>query len=1359
MRALFTFLFFLPLFGYSQTALTGAQIEGAINEAVSKGRVVNVSSGSIPESGLSSLPVVFRTTIDEHTYDIVVTAMNFTAGGSTLEVGARFVPNPEMPGQVLYFNSPAIGFSAKHGFKGEMSLLPGLLSSEKNAQLSPEAVSMLAGKNKFFEVAMSGNTMVLGLDQDTRLSFNCGAFEKLTLSGYLKIFNSVNQEDSEGKSIHPELPLALVFASQTVYDWKDIFLQARVANHFHSRQIKEFGFHFESGSNALIDFSIRQNPPGLPKCGAESGNYWQGVSLGNFNLRLPGIILQKDGGKLAKVPSSGLFMDINGGLIGQAGADKLIALDKGTTSGTHPLDASLEKAYVTFGCNSKINALLSGKIKLKACAASAKEITSDYLFTFNETSGFSYMLNTKGGNTNPVTNEIKLESGASLLVEVKDNEFIVTPKVNFAPSISTTADNSSICKGYSTTLTITGCPHAVEWSNGATTATVTVSPEISTTYTARCYDLNCIQVVTNEITITVYNPLAAPQLVSSRTEEPYCAGMEARLTASVFCPGVLQWSENEGPWTSGGNTRTVSHPDLSTPRQFTYKIRCKLNDCYSDPSNRVTLNLLPRPSGPTLTKMPGGWTSCTETELHATTCNNGGILKWYRNDEYLAYMDNYLMRKETENGYYQYRVKCVTPDGCESNFSDENIHIDKCSCTPEPPAISSPYDGQTAEYGSYIPLYGRGCSGTVIWYNSGDQMVGTGADFSHVGIGGPYYYKATCKDHNGCESGFTGYIVIRVEKCTNPPAAPYAFAKIGDTVIDGNTVYEEGTTVFLQAHGCDGGTIIWYNSGGAKISNNIVHSINSVGDQYFRATCTRGANNCESELSGWVRVQIGQCVTPLPVPSVTVKGNSPFNTGTTVEIEATGCGSHAVEWYNSGNQHIGSGSKYYESATGRHFHYAKCKAANSCEGSASAMTDFTIGNCLNPPPAPVITPGSGTVTAGQTITLYASNCSGTIKWSTGDTGNQISAGAGTYTAKCVLGGCVSGVSKEVTITGGSEPCNSIAAPQLTSKANSCDYTITVSCPNNSTAHVWTGLGMEPHYVFYEGQGSVTAPGGNDVTAKCYSHVGGCWSKETRLNPGARLEPNIPSIVFEERNCSAPLVILSGCSHVGSILYENALGIKQEISSGASAQYGGTYTAFCKNGSCITQGNSLIKNFTSFNTTPVWVKTGEGPNGCYDIETDNNPCSPTLPDARTRYTNAKDKTPLPKPTGQTISSESGLYWIIDEEIKDHNLCSETGSQIWWQRKYACLKNIDTYIHHTSKWTLFHGWVHSFALPSSVLGTSSCTKIVRWEYKNLNDDNFVQYANSVSSINLKNDGWYRVLCETDCGRQIWATKLKD
>jgi hypothetical protein len=1049
MKRIFTLFLLLPFFSYCQTALTGAQIEGAINEAVSKGRVVTASSGSVPESALSSLPVVFRTTIDDHKYDIVVTAMNFTATGSTLEVGARFVPNPEMPDQVLYFNSPAIGFSAKHGFKGEMTLLPEILSSSKNNQLSPEAVSLLAGRNRFFEVIMqsSGNKMVLGLDENTKLSFNCGAFEKLTLSGYLKVFNSVNQENIAGQNINSGLPFALVFPAQTVYDWNDIFLQATVANHFHSQKIKEFGFHFETPNTALIDFSVRQNPAGLPKCSAESGNYWKGVSLGSFNLRLPEIITRKDGAALSKVPSGGLFIDVNGGLIGQAGADKLIALEHGTTAGAQPLDASLEKAYVTFACYNKIDALLSGKIKISGCDAAVRALTTDYLFTFNEASGFSYKLNYKGGNSNMVTNEIKLESGSSLLVELKDNQLFVTQRANFTPSITTTAYNNSICREHNTTLTIAGCPHAIEWSNGANTASITVNPTENTSYSARCYDPYCIEVITNTIDITVYESLDTPALTSSRIAEPYCANIEAEISTAAFCPGILQWSENNGAWTNGESTRKVYYPSISTPQTYTYKTQCKLNDCVSEVSNEITLNILPKPSGPTLTKKPGGWTSCKETELHSTACDNGGILKWYRNEVYLGYMDGYRMLKETENGYYQYKVKCVTPNGCESGFSTENIHIDKCSCTPAPPIVSSPFDSKTAEYGTYIPLHGRSCSGTVIWYNSGDQMVGTGADFSHTEMGGPHYYKATCKDANGCESGFSGYIVINVGTCINPPSAPYAFAKIGDTPISGDVVYEEGTTVYLQAHGCEGGTITWYNSGGAKISNDVVHAISSVGDQYFRATCTTGSNNCESNLSGWVRVQIGKCVTDLRKPDVIVKGTSPFNTGSTVEIEATGCGSLGVEWYNSGNQHIGSGNKYYEREKGRHFHYAKCKAANGCEGAGSSMTDFTIGDCVHTPSAPSISAASLTVSGTQTTTLTATGCTGTVKWSTGETGDQINVGAGSYDARCEVNGCLSWNSNEVTVTrvGGEDPTFSSEAITASMQRN--------NCPNGQTGSV------------------------------------------------------------------------------------------------------------------------------------------------------------------------------------------------------------------------------------------------------------------------------------------------------------------
>jgi gliding motility-associated-like protein len=1038
MKRIFTLFLLLPFLSYCQTALTGAQIEGAINEAVSKGRVVTASSGSVPESALSSLPVVFRTTIDDHKYDIVVTAMNFTATGSTLEVGARFVPNPEMPDQVLYFNSPAIGFSAKHGFKGEMALLPEILSSSKNNQLSPEAVSLLAGRNRFFEVIMqsSGNKMVLGLDENTRLSFNCGAFEKLTLSGYLKVFNSVNQEDIAGQNINSGLPLALVFPAQTVYDWNDIFLQATVANHFHSQKIKEFGFHFETPNSALIDFSIRQNPAGLPKCSAESGNYWKGVSLGSFNLRLPEIITRKDGVALSKVPSGGLFMDVNGGLIGQAGADKLIALEHGTTAGAQPLDASLEKAYVTFACNSKIDALLSGKIKVNGCDATARGLTSDYLFTFNESSGFSYKLNYKGGNSNMVTNEIKLESGSSLLVEVRDNGLFITQRANFTPSITTTAYNNSICRDHSTTLTIAGCPHAIEWSNGATTASITVNPTENTSYSARCYDPYCIEVITNTIDITVYESLETPVLASSRTVEPYCANIEAEISTSAFCPGIVQWSENGGAWTDGEATRKVHYPSISTPQTYTYKTQCKLNDCISEVSNEITLNILPKPSGPTLTKKPGGWTSCKETELHSTACDNGGILKWYRNDVYLGYMDGYRMRKETENGYYMYKVKCVTPNGCESDFSYENIHIDKCSCTPAPPEVSSPFHNKTAEYGTYIPLHGRSCPGTVVWYNSGDQMVGAGADFSHTEMGGPHYYKATCKDENGCESAFSGNIIINVEKCVNAPNPPDVFSKLVDTHIDQDVEYEEGTTVIIQASGCVGGTITWYNSGGGRIGTGENRNISDVGDHYFKATCTKGANNCESILSGWVRVRIGKCVNNISAPSVEVKGNSPFNTGSRVEIVATGCGNNTVEWYNSGHQVIGAGDSYYETLKGRHFHYAKCKAPNGCVSAGSAMTDFTIGDCVHTPGAPSISAASETVSGSQTTALTATGCTGTVKWSTGEVGNQINVGAGSYNARCEVNGCLSWNSNEVTVTGSDNP-------------PACNFTFTVASDKQS----------------------------------------------------------------------------------------------------------------------------------------------------------------------------------------------------------------------------------------------------------------------------------------------------------------------
>ncbi len=57
---------------------------------------------------------------------------------------------------------------------------------------------------------------------------------------------------------------------------------------------------------------------------------------------------------------------------------------------------------------------------------------------------------------------------------------------------------------------------------------------------------------------------------------------------------------------------------------------------------------------------------------------------------------------------------------------------------------------------------------------------------------------------------------------------------------------------------------------------------------------------------------------------------------------------------------------------------------------------------------------------GQTATLTATGCSGTVTWSTGSTANPLTgAGAGTYTAMCTVNGCTSVASSVVVISNAS----------------------------------------------------------------------------------------------------------------------------------------------------------------------------------------------------------------------------------------------------------------------------------------------------------------------------------------------------
>ncbi len=190
---------------------TQTEIDEAVHTAVAQGRVIPVSAGSmsIPATlqQLTSLPMVYRNTVSELPYDIVILKMSITPLGSVLTVGCRFeVPSS---GTALYFGAAGISVSGKSGFSGEMDILGGTLSAAKAPEIEDPA-NALRGETQFKEFALEGfrEQLWMGLDKTTKVAFQCGEFKGFTLSGFLKAYNLVKREDATGALLPTTNPIA-----------------------------------------------------------------------------------------------------------------------------------------------------------------------------------------------------------------------------------------------------------------------------------------------------------------------------------------------------------------------------------------------------------------------------------------------------------------------------------------------------------------------------------------------------------------------------------------------------------------------------------------------------------------------------------------------------------------------------------------------------------------------------------------------------------------------------------------------------------------------------------------------------------------------------------------------------------------------------------------------------------------------------------------------------------------------------------------------------------------------------------------------------------------------------------------------
>ena len=205
-----------------------------------------------------------------------------------------------------------------------------------------------------------------------------------------------------------------------------------------------------------------------------------------------------------------------------------------------------------------------------------------------------------------------------------------------------------------------------------------------------------------------------------------------------------------------------------------------------------------------------------------------------------------------------------------------------------------------------------GSGGTLTWYDDGGGgSIGMGASQAPVNAVGTETYYVT-ETVSGCVSDSTALTVV----INATPSAPAA---------DGDSTYCFGETlVNLTATAGSGGTLNWFNSGGALGSGATQAVTNAVGAETYYVSETLGS--CVSDSTALL-------VTINTTPSApAADGDSTYCFGETlVNLTATAGSGGTLNWFNSGGA-LGSGAG---------------QAVTNAVGAETYYVSETLGSCVS----------------------------------------------------------------------------------------------------------------------------------------------------------------------------------------------------------------------------------------------------------------------------------------------------------------------------------------------------------------------------------------------------------------------------
>lgn len=335
------------------------------------------------------------------------------------------------------------------------------------------------------------------------------------------------------------------------------------------------------------------------------------------------------------VPGSGianLIIYVSGG----NGGPYNISVDSGSTyfmAGVDTIPVPVDSTYYLFaldqmgcvsplGLSAYVNPEVAATLSYVLCFPLATTTTPVTVVPTGGQGG-SYQVSFNGGNTYNAYGDYtdSLTVGASHTIIVRDSLGCVSVNYNInlpLPLQTLAGVDLAICTGTVANLNASGnggtTPYAYLWSTGGTTASISVAPTITTSYTVTITDANGC--TSSDVVVVTVNNL--PVVSFSAADPDGCASH-----CTAFTPSGTGISYS---WNFGFTTSTLTSPVICYPTPGVYDVILTVTDangCINTATQVAAITVYPNPTAAfTASPQPTNMNNPTITFTDASTLGN-----------------------------------------------------------------------------------------------------------------------------------------------------------------------------------------------------------------------------------------------------------------------------------------------------------------------------------------------------------------------------------------------------------------------------------------------------------------------------------------------------------------------------------------------------------------------------------------------------------------------------------------------------------------------------------------------------------------------------------------------------------------